>query len=249
MSDHLRIRSKKAMDYIESFTIDSKTYTIQTEDLGMKTSTISTRIYHQGQIVYSEDSDYTHLIGLEDFEARRLALMEKQHKAAIDAFSTGLTVRRKSRLEYAEELSLLMTAAERTAALACVEEALRHYPSDLSFLSHWGLLVALVRKRQGEGAKICEEAIKNLKMVRNDDMKDSYPLFYLNLGKVYAESGRKRAAFKAISEGLRHDPDHAALKAEEMAMGKRAAPVITFLEREHPINKYLGRLRHSLRKK
>jgi tetratricopeptide (TPR) repeat protein len=246
---HLNIKSQHDQDFSDTFAVARETYTAQTEDLGTASCTIATRIYRQGEVVYTANTDYSHLLQTDDLEGKLRLLMENQHKTAIDTFSNNRARNRKTKAEYAEELKRLLQDDDHKAALGCVEEALRYFPSDLFFLSHWGFLVAVVKKRPGEGAKICEEAIKMLRKSVSDDMQFFYPVFYLNLGRVYLHSGRKRAALKSFAEGLKFDSGNSDLLSEVADMGERRRPLLSFLDRGNPINKYLGRFRTSLQKK
>ena len=70
-------------------------------------------------------------------------------------------------------------------------------------------------------------------------------MHYLNLGRVYLTVGDKYAAIKAFRNGLLHEKNQ--LIAEELnRIGWRDLPVFTDLPREHPLNRYLGKLLKKL---
>ena len=104
------------------------------------------------------------------------------------------------------------------------------------YLSYLGLITALAEKRYRDSATICEKAIK----------KEFYnPVFYLNLGKVYAAGGYKLKAIDAYNKGLKIDGSHNGIIVELKKMGLRRTPVIPLLTRTHVLNKYLGLLLHN----
>jgi tetratricopeptide (TPR) repeat protein len=104
------------------------------------------------------------------------------------------------------------------------------------YLSYLGLSTALAEKKYRNGATICEKAIK----------KEFYnPVFYLNLGKVYAAGGYKLKAINTFNKGLKIDGSHNEIIAELKKMGLRRKPIIPLLTRTHVLNKYLGLLLHN----
>lgn len=106
------------------------------------------------------------------------------------------------------------------------------------YLSYLGLATALAEKRYRDGAGLCEKAIK----------KEFYnPLFFLNLGKVYAAGGYRLKAINAFYNGLKIDKNHSEIMAELKKMGMRREPVIPFLPRTNILNRYLGYFLHKKR--
>jgi tetratricopeptide (TPR) repeat protein len=65
------------------------------------------------------------------------------------------------------------------------------------------------------------------------------PLHYLNLGRIYLYAGKKDDAIRTFREGLRHEKDQAIID-ELDKLGTRKPPVITFLKRSNPVNRFLG---------
>jgi hypothetical protein len=56
--------------------------------------------------------------------------------------------------------------------------------------------------------------------------------------------GYKSEAIRYLRRGLMIDPGHGALAAELEQLGRRQLPVLQFLPRNHPVNRWLGRMRH-----
>ena len=82
---------------------------------------------------------------------------------------------------------------------------------------------------------LCKEAIKN-------DPKNS--ALFLNLGRVHILAGQKKDAIRIFNMGLRHEENRDIL-FELNRLGYRKPPVIPFLKRDNPLNKYLGKLLHK----
>ncbi|MGB9715253.1 MAG: hypothetical protein ACPL1G_02400 [Thermodesulfovibrionales bacterium] len=73
-----------------------------------------------------------------------------------------------------------------------------------------------------------------------------YPVLYLNLGRSYLASGNKKYAVESFQRGLVFDNDNKELLQEIRRLGIRRKPVVRFLSRSHPVNKYIGKILHKL---
>lgn len=107
-----------------------------------------------------------------------------------------------------------------------------------AYLSHLGLCLAQFNAEFYASVLLCQEAVKK-------EPKNS--LHFLRLGKVQILAGRKKEAIRILQLGLRleRNPE---IVAQLRALGIRQKPVIPFLSRSHPLNKYLGKLRMNLSK-
>ena len=152
----------------------------------------------------------------------------------------------KSKAHCAGMINNLIRRGEGRAALTSTQEALESYPSDPYFLSHYGCLLATVERRPSDGVRLCEEAIKLLSRSMPEEVEFFYPIFYLNLGKAHLGANKKTKAMEAFKEGLKFAPRNAELLSELDRIGKRKPPVLGFLDRSHPVNIMLGRLRHKM---
>jgi tetratricopeptide (TPR) repeat protein len=96
--------------------------------------------------------------------------------------------------------------------------------------SGMGYCLAKERGLYAEAVSLCKEAL------RQDPQE---PLHFLYLGRVHMLAGRKKDAIRIFKMGLRYGrcPD---IVAELNRMGMRRSPVLPFLSRSNPINKYLG---------
>ena len=122
------------------------------------------------------------------------------------------------------------------AALACFEKFV-HSGGKPASLSYFGVCIARERGQYNKAEALCREAI--------DKDRDN-PVHYLNLGRVYLIQGRKTEAIPIFREGLSHGFEKRIID-ELNKLGTRKKPVIPFLSRDNPINKYLGILITTLR--
>jgi len=115
------------------------------------------------------------------------------------------------------------------AALACLERALGldDNPCWYSFL---GYCVAKERGQVTKGVELCMVSL---------ELEPGNPDHYLNLGKVYLVSNNKEGAIRAFREGMAKGGSREIVeKLKEL--GARKSPVIPFLARANPLNRYLG---------
>jgi hypothetical protein len=106
------------------------------------------------------------------------------------------------------------------------------------FYSYLGFGIALRDRRIREGLKLCRHSIE-VEFYQAEN--------YVNLARTYLLARDRKGAVKTVRAGLkieRHNPQLLAMIKE---LGVRGQPVLSFLDRAHPINKLLGRIRHSLR--
>jgi predicted Zn-dependent protease len=242
----LKIKSSRTDAYVDKIDVGGNTFLIQTEDMGAKSGKIITKTYHNGAIVDTKTTDYANLAAGSGLKDKIKALMDRQHKAALDACLQKNQKPKKSKARLAEEMKMHLGKDRRKAALDIANEALQHFPEDPFFLSHFGYLTAVVEKKKKEGCIICENAIKGMAKTTSEDKDFFYPILYLNLGKAYLACNQRKAALEAFREGLKYDSKHRELQSNVAKLGLRKDPVIPFLDRSNPINKYLGILRHKV---
>jgi tetratricopeptide (TPR) repeat protein len=98
------------------------------------------------------------------------------------------------------------------------------------YRSYLAYCVAKERGQHKLSVSLCEEAIAQ---------EPAHAGHYLNLGRIYLISGKRAEALKAFREGMSHEADPRII-AELDRMGSRKSPPISFLNRNNPLNKYLG---------
>ncbi len=108
----------------------------------------------------------------------------------------------------------------------------------MRYVSYYGLSLARSRGPSAEAIQACEIA------ARRDFFN---PDLLLNLGRVYLMAGKTTRALAAFERGLKLAPAHAALRAELAHADRRQPPPLSIVSRQHPFNRWLGKLRASFR--
>ena len=108
----------------------------------------------------------------------------------------------------------------------------------MKYVSYLGLALTMSQGKSQEGQKLCEEAVKR-------EFFD--PDLYCNLGIVYLRNRMKSQAFEAFQKGLNLKPGHSRILEELERYDRRRDPMLSFLPREHYLNRLLGRVRYRLR--
>lgn len=246
MKTKVSIKSNRFEDFATKVEVEGKVYIVQTEDEGNKSRKISTRTYLNGAVVNSLSTDYSDIADEPDVSERLKAMVAYQHKAAIEALTPKTVPEKRPVIEYVSEMNSLLKKKKAKSALDTVKQAVAAYPSDPFFLSYLGYLTAQVERRKKEGCTLCENAISLMSKAISEDKEFFYPILYLNLGRVYVLGGKKPEAIQAFQDGLRYDAKNENLLSELGALGTRRPPVLPFLDRGNPLNKYLGKLRYKL---
>lgn len=122
-------------------------------------------------------------------------------------------------------------------ALEQMKAAAEAEPQNALFLSYLGLLVAAAQKNFEKAEELCQMALK---------LDRGEPQCYLNVAEVYTRAKRPKEAMEALREGLQRTKRDARLADAIARLSGRRRPVFPFLEREHPVNMVLGRLRHKI---
>jgi len=108
---------------------------------------------------------------------------------------------------------------------------------DMRYLSYYGLSLA----HAGLSHKVAIEACGSAASKQRND-----PLLFLNLGRVYRLAGKRTPAIRAFENGLALAPGNGLLKRELGLLDRRTRPVLPVLARNHPVNRFLGRMRSNL---
>lgn len=115
------------------------------------------------------------------------------------------------------------------AALARVEAALKLCDNP-DWYPCLGYCIAKERGHVTRGLELCQAAIE-----RQPDRGEHY--YYL--ARVLLVAKRKPEAIQALRQGLSHN-EHRLIKQLLDELGTRKKPVLPWLHRDNPINKYLG---------
>lgn len=104
------------------------------------------------------------------------------------------------------------------------------------FYSYLGQAIARCEGRKHDGLELCRHAVQ---------IEPFRPENYLNLAQLSVMVGNRRAAIRALRDGLALDPEHRGLRLLQRRLGVRARPPIPFLARSNPLNVLIGRWRHD----
>jgi hypothetical protein len=123
-------------------------------------------------------------------------------------------------------------------AHGCFQRAHRRRSSDPLVLCWYGLTLILVERNTALGLRYCEESVRR--------RGGSVPEAWLNLGRAYRALGHRVLAVRALVRGKELDPANEEVREELRRLGVRRPPVLPFLPRSHPLNRFLGELRHRI---
>lgn len=149
---------------------------------------------------------------------------------------------KRSSDEILQKAKRLIRTSRFGPALGLLEDGVEAYPDDPFMLSYYGCLVSMVEKRHAMGIKICREAIAKLQDQDPEGCKAHFPVLYMNLGKAYLAGKKKKEAVEAFRMGLKQDPKNWDLILVMKKLGTRRPPPLSFLDRNNPFNKFLGKL-------
>jgi tetratricopeptide (TPR) repeat protein len=244
----VRLKSNIYSEFNVNLTLGKDTYHVQTEFTGIKNPLIITRIYYDGQIVYSKKTDCSDILNIEDFDDKFRDIMGEKHRDAIEDFTIRHKENRK-KIEYFDTVKKLLIRKNNKQALKVLEDGLEEFPSDPFIMSYFGYLSAIVEKKYKEGIAICKKVLKGFDPDISPDERSLYAEFYLNLGKAYLAAEDKKSAIDAFNDGLRLDKDNRDIRWELQKLGIRSKPLIPFFKRGNPVNKYIGLLISRLKGK
>lgn len=121
------------------------------------------------------------------------------------------------------------------AALDCLEKAVILERKPL-YCSNLAICLAKEKKEFKKAISLCNEAIKK-------DPKNA--LHFLHLGRIHLMANQKRDAIRIFNLGLRFGENREII-AELNKFEMRRQPLIPFLARENPVNRFLGKLTYKM---
>lgn len=129
---------------------------------------------------------------------------------------------------YARGLTAL--ASDDTLSALVLFEKASQLDSNPASISYFAFCLAKERGQYKRAVCLCKEALE----------KDAEnPIHYLNLGRIHVLMGSKSEAIKIFRNGLTFGQNtDIALHLEKL--GARKKPILPFLARGNPINKFLG---------
>jgi tetratricopeptide (TPR) repeat protein len=147
--------------------------------------------------------------------------------------------------EYLKAARVHLRSGRRKEAYSILLQAGTIYPSQPLILSYCGWLQAVVDKKYKSGLAACRKALVLFKTSDPELAARVYPIIFLNLGKTFLVTGRKKDAVENFQKGLKYDRSNAELKKEMKLLGMRKKPPIAFLSRSNILNLIIGKLVHA----
>ena len=129
-----------------------------------------------------------------------------------------------------------LSKGDTLTALASFEKALEteENPTARSYLA---FCMAKERGLLTKGISWCTESLRK---------EPENSVHYLNLGRIYLLMKNREEAIRNLREGLKYGSKEE-IADELHRLGIRSSPVLSFLKRSNPLNKYLGILLKMLR--
>ena len=120
------------------------------------------------------------------------------------------------------------------AALDHFRSAHRLDPTSPRYRSYFGLCLGLSERRFDRALELCRSAAKE---------EFFNPALYHNLARLHLAFGFKSEGIRYLRRGLMIDPQNEPILKEMKNLGVRRKPVLSFLRRDHLVNRLFGRLR------
>jgi tetratricopeptide (TPR) repeat protein len=152
--------------------------------------------------------------------------MTENSSDVLESVRTGVELCRKGRWQQGYRTLCQVANADRPGT---------KLPS--VFYSYLGFGMARYEKRFEDGEKLCQRAI---------EIEFFEPENYVNLARIYGLRGQRKQAVDALRKGLQIDASHQQLRDMMLELGVRKKPVLSFLARDHLVNRMLGRIRHDM---
>ena len=229
-------------DICNTVVVNGKKYLVLTENLPGE-HLITTRIYLGGTILSAKKVDYKKIMDTQDPERKIRDLMQSEHEQALSMLGMEKTKEEETTVYYVKKL---LKRKKYESALKLVTAALEQYPDEPILLSYYGYLEAIVNKNYTRGINTCLKA-REMVLEKAISGRDFFnPVLYLNLGRAYLAAGSKEDAFEALRMGLIFGNENEDLLCELRELGMRKKPIVPFLQRSNPVNKYIGKVLHSL---
>jgi tetratricopeptide (TPR) repeat protein len=147
--------------------------------------------------------------------------------------------------EYLKAARAQLRSGRRKEAYSTLLQAGAIYPNQPIILSYCGWLQAVVDRKHKSGLAACRKAFVLFKTSDRELAARVYPTLYLNLGRTFLASGRKKEAVENFQKGLQYDRGNLELKKEMQLLGTRKNPPIPFLSRSNLLNLIIGKLFHA----
>jgi tetratricopeptide (TPR) repeat protein len=247
MKKSIKITSSHHKELCTKVTVKGNKFLVLTEDLGLKDHRIITKVYLGGKIISTRTADYKNIINKKDAPERLKIFMQEHHETVIRILKTEKEQTDPNPMKYLDQVMSLLQKKDHQAALELLAGVLKQYPDEPYILSYYGCLDAILNKNCKEGIRICLRSIDLLEEKVPFGQEFFYPILYLNLGRAYLSARKKKQALQAFQKGLGFDGENKELLKEIRKLGVRRKTAVPYLARTNPINKYIGKMIHTIR--
>jgi Flp pilus assembly protein TadD len=121
-------------------------------------------------------------------------------------------------------------------ALEYLHRAVEAEPQNPYYVSFLGLCMARTQRDWAAATQLCETALR---------MKRTEVQLHLNLAEVYECVGRTADAVNLLDAAPMYVGRNSRVARRRTGLGKRRGRVLPFLDRDHFLNKNLGKIRHQ----
>ena len=132
----------------------------------------------------------------------------------------------------------LLAESDAEGAMQCLRPAFDDDPANAELRSHYGLALGLARRRYHEALDLCQSAVKQ-------EFFNS--ALYVNVARLNLAYGFKSEALRYLRRAQMIDPANLEIQGLFNQLGLRGKPVLRFLPRRHPFNRWLGSMRSVFR--
>lgn len=128
----------------------------------------------------------------------------------------------------------LLKQGHAVDAIFIFEDIIEKVGKNSAAYSLLGLAMAKAKVDFKKAEKLCLEAIK---------MNPSKAEYYNNLAELYMIARKRNKAVMVLERGVKVCKNKKTLLNQWRVLGMRKSPLLPFLSRSNPVNKYLGLLR------
>ena len=175
------------------------------------------------------------------------AVLQEEHFSRINYIVDAETM---TPVEFYLQVKAYIQKGKLRKSFELLEAAMMYFPNEPILLSYYGCLLAIVDRKYTKGIGTCQKAIEKLQVKTLCDEDMGYSICYYNLGKAYSTAGKRKESLDAFNIGLSYDPGNDDIQKELGSMRvRKRKPLIPFLDRQQPLNKYLGIALYKRKKK
>ncbi|HTG01525.1 MAG TPA: tetratricopeptide repeat protein [Nitrospirota bacterium] len=145
-----------------------------------------------------------------------------------------------------KKIQIHLRNSRQRDAYEMLKDAMVKFYDDPMHLSFYGFLKAALDGKYRSGIEDCLRAISlfQKKLWAGDEtlVSTQKAVLFLNLGKAYYASGRRKDAIDAFHKGLQSDPMNRDVQVTLQKVGIRKVVLIPFLDRSNPLNSFFGKM-------